>query len=261
MTTSTSRSIASPLGFSGGRTTPFPATGTPRVDELTILKQRYARELRVRLLIGATFSGALFLAVFYGFKAKPAAAPVAAPRQIIQIDQIKMPVDLEEPTEEILEDTPHVQPMESFAPSQAELLCVPLDVDFVIAAAPTVETNMGRDSAILQIPTTATVHSSGLALKRVFNLSELDRKPELVQGINPTYPPELRNSSIAGTVVVRFIVDPQGAVTRPEIVSSPHPALGMAVVRSITKWRFKAGMKAGRTVSTEMELPVEFALN
>jgi len=66
------------------------------------------------------------------------------------------------------------------------------------------------------------------------------------------------NARISGLVVVRFIVDPQGEIQNIKIMSTPHPSLGAAVSRSLSRWRFKAGMKGGRAVSTTMELPVEF---
>jgi TonB family protein len=155
--------------------------------------------------------------------------------------------------------TQSTQAIDVGRPTLPDPITVPVATDFTISPAPVSPVSTLIDSSLLRIPESVG-RSTELSRQRVFNLAELDHQPELVQSMNPVYPPELQGTNVYGIVVVHFIISAQGEIIRPEIVSTPHPALGAAVTRALARWRFKAGMKAGRAVSTAMELPVRFNL-
>src|SRR5882762_6907565 len=61
------------------------------------------------------------------------------------------------------------------------------------------------------------------------------RTRKLIKQVAPDYPPALRVRRIAGAVVVRFWVRPDGKVEKTEVRYTPHPELAplaMAAVRS-----------------------------
>ncbi len=67
-----------------------------------------------------------------------------------------------------------------------------------------------------------------------------DRK--IVYKVLPEYPEWARKKGIAGTVVVRFIVTPEGNVKESSIIiesSSGYPGLDEAVVSALKKWKFE----------------------
>ena len=159
--------------------------------------------------------------------------------------------------EETVETTQDMHALDVAPPSLPELMSIPVDTDFVIPPLPPAPETLGPKVAQFVIPQSAG-RSVAPAGQKIFNLSELDKVPQVLQSFSPTYPLELMRSHVAGLVVVQFIVDPQGDVQDVKIVSSPHQLLGLAVKRAISRWRFRPGMKAGRAVNTTMELPVEF---
>jgi periplasmic protein TonB len=65
---------------------------------------------------------------------------------------------------------------------------------------------------------------------------------------------------LAGEVVVRFVVDAQGAVRRARVVQSSRAEFEGPALRAVERWRFRPGRKAGRAVATWMEVPIAFAL-
>jgi len=215
-------------------------------------------EYRSRLLWALAFSGLLHAGFFL---AEHGAKPVViAPKVATPLAMEKFRVPLEDPPEVAeVEFDQQPQPLNvvDFAPpSQAELMTLPISSDFVMEARPQLE-NLGK------VDTTAIRLRSGsdgvlAAPAKVFTLAELDRAPVIVHQVRPVYPHELEAAHIHGSVVVHFLVNADGSVSSAEVVSTPHPLLGLAVVRSLEKWRFKAGTKAGKAVITAMELPVRF---
>ena len=97
-------------------------------------------------------------------------------------------------------------------------------------------------------------------LKNLFNMSELDRRPEPTVQMAPNYPFEMNRQGITGRVVLRFIVDSSGNVIRPAIVSSSNSGFERAALEAILKWRFRPGIKSGRKVNTRVEQPMDFSI-
>jgi protein TonB len=95
-------------------------------------------------------------------------------------------------------------------------------------------------------------------MKDLFNISELDRKPEPIVQIQPNYPFEMKREGIEARVRVGFIVDSHGDVILPYIVSSTHTGFERSAIEAVAKWRFRPGMKNGRKVNTRVEQPMDF---
>ncbi len=226
---------------------------------LNVLKRNQSKFDRLRLLAAAAFSICLHLVLFFGFNEKPAKVAEIAKPVILVADAIQVPIEEPETTpEDVVESTSIPNAAEFPPPSQPELLRIPVDTDFTMIPLPPAPASTGPTITQFVIPQSAG-RTGGPVGQKIFTLSELDRAPQVIRSEKPNYPIELINAKVSGLVVVRFIVDATGDVQNVKIVSTPHTALGAAVASSLTRWRFKAGMKGGRAVSTMMELPVEFA--
>ncbi|OJW77651.1 MAG: hypothetical protein BGO69_07475 [Bacteroidetes bacterium 46-16] len=82
-------------------------------------------------------------------------------------------------------------------------------------------------------------------------------------GENIKYPEYAKNKKIEGRVMIRFVVDRDGALINPEVLRSPDSSLtraAMDVINRMPRWQ-PARMKDGKLVSAEMVLPVMFKLN
>jgi protein TonB len=80
--------------------------------------------------------------------------------------------------------------------------------------------------------------------------SELTRRPEPISTTRPVYPAELRGAKIAGEVIVRYVVTPEGLVTRITIEQTSHELFSDSVISALRKWRFRPGEKDGRVVAS-----------
>ncbi|BET69097.1 hypothetical protein ASA1KI_40150 [Opitutales bacterium ASA1] len=96
---------------------------------------------------------------------------------------------------------------------------------------------------------------------RVFELSELDKTPNPVQRIAPTYPYEAKQAGLVGWVRVLFVVDETGSVRNARVDASSHREFEAAALDAIRLWKFTPGMKDGAAVRTRMLLPFKFSLN
>jgi protein TonB len=120
---------------------------------------------------------------------------------------------------------------------------------------------LNRPSGSIVIPTnTRPAVASGAKMANLFNLADLDQRPEPRVRIAPVYPFEMRRSGVKGTVIVGFIVDSSGNVRDPYIVKSSSPGFEQAAIDAVLKWKFKPGKKGGVNVNTRVQQPLDFSL-
>lgn len=101
-------------------------------------------------------------------------------------------------------------------------------------------------------------------------LRTVEQLPEFPGGIvtfmkwltrNLHYPPQAQQQKIQGKVVVSFIVNKDGTIASPSIVSSADPLLdreALRVIRMMPKW--KPGLQNGKPCRTLFAIPVNFVL-
>ncbi len=83
--------------------------------------------------------------------------------------------------------------------------------------------------------------------------------PEVLERVAPDYPKEARRTRTEGTVWVRALVGPDGAVRDAFVVSGP-PALRDASLDALWRWRFQPALDAGRPTAAWIVVPVLFTL-
>ena len=79
---------------------------------------------------------------------------------------------------------------------------------------------------------------------------------------NLQYPDMARDNNITGKVVIRFVVEKDGSITKAAIAREIGGGCGkeaLRVVNGMPKW--KPGKQSGKAVRTEFTLPVDFQLN
>jgi TonB family protein len=75
------------------------------------------------------------------------------------------------------------------------------------------------------------------------------------------YPADAIKEGIEGKVYIKFIIDERGKVINPKVIKGVHPSLdkvALDVVSSMPDW--KPGMKSGKSIDSEMTLPISFNL-
>lgn len=101
-------------------------------------------------------------------------------------------------------------------------------------------------------------------------LRTVEQLPEFPGGIvqfmkwltrNLRYPPQAQQQKIQGKVVVSFIVNKDGSIASPTIVTSADPLLDREALRVIKMMpRWKPGLEDGKPCRTMFAIPVNFQL-
>jgi protein TonB len=219
-----------------------------------------SRDLIIALIVSILLHGGAAVSGFL-FKKKEVVV-VVAETPTIALD-LPPPPEPEEP--EVVEDVSSDQPAEIAdlaPPMQTDMPSAVIDSPFVQQIQAPPPPGLNRPSGSIVIPTnTRPAVASGKGLGNIFDLAQLDNKPEARVRIKPVYPFEMRRSGLKGEVVVGFIVDSTGEVRDPYVVRSSNPGFEEAAIQAVLKWKFKPGKKGGVAVNTRVAQPLSFSLN
>lgn len=81
----------------------------------------------------------------------------------------------------------------------------------------------------------------------------------LINKVQPLYPPIAKNARIQGTVVLQAVISKSGVVENLHAVSG-HPMLIPAAVEAVKQWRYKPYYLNGEPVEVETTVQVNFTL-
>lgn len=173
------------------------------------------------------------------------------------VDRIqRIPPEIPPPPEKIFEpqtltvNTP--RPDVQVAPQPFPVMAPPMNLDIALGE---IQGDFNVDFGVRQGALAQQVQ------ELIFEIGELDEPPRPLARLNPAYPPRARMRRIEGEVVLEFIVDPEGAVRKVQVISSrPDDTFDQAAVRAVQRWKFVPGTKDGQPVPTRVRQKVSFSL-
>lgn len=92
-------------------------------------------------------------------------------------------------------------------------------------------------------------------------VEELDSKPEALRKPPSAYPWVLRGDGESGKAEVEFVIDRNGRVLFPRIVSATHEDFGWSAATAVTRWRYKPPTKGGVKVDTRIKETIVYDIN
>jgi len=89
---------------------------------------------------------------------------------------------------------------------------------------------------------------------------ELDQMPpRLLKAVNPVFPQAMLNAGgKGGEAVVECIIDSQGRVQLPRIISATTEECGWAAATALLRWEFAPPTKGGKPAAFRIRIPLEF---
>lgn len=96
-----------------------------------------------------------------------------------------------------------------------------------------------------------------VAEARIYEAHEV-KAPVLLRKVEPKYPQSMIRVGMNSVVVVRCIIDKNGNVRDPQILTSSMPPFNTAVVNAVQQWKFTPGSLRGDAVETYLTLTVNF---
>ena len=94
----------------------------------------------------------------------------------------------------------------------------------------------------------------------IFEISDLLVPPKPIKKVEPVYPPELKLQRVQSIVHLVFIVLEDGSVDDVRVRGMGSPAFVEAAIEAVKQWKFEPGIKDGRPVRTQVNLPIYFSL-
>ena len=93
--------------------------------------------------------------------------------------------------------------------------------------------------------------------ERILKGRDLDHRLKPVITHSPCFPRgDLKVDE--GDAVVEFLVDEEGRVCVPRVVSASDPAFGYAAVQAVSTWRFEPPVSKGKPGVARVSVPFEF---
>ncbi len=89
-------------------------------------------------------------------------------------------------------------------------------------------------------------------------IKDLDARPQLLSPRSPAFPSALVGKVAEGQAVVEFLIDHDGKVQLPRVVSATDPAFGYAAVQGVAAWRFAPPTSHGKPVVVRAQVPIGF---
>ena len=127
---------------------------------------------------------------------------------------------------------------------------IPISADLEVA--------MGSGGALSGFGEIRSLTAAETVQEDAFDVADLEKRPEAVSQVAPSYPPELRKAKVEGVVTLVFVLDETGRVEDPRVENSSRPEFEKPALEAIRKWRFSPGQKDGKAVRTYIRVPMRF---
>jgi protein TonB len=108
---------------------------------------------------------------------------------------------------------------------------------------------------------TFDVNQGDLGGLDIFDITELEDKPQPKRQSPPRYPSAAKRKGLEGFAQAEFVIDQKGNVQSVEITQSSDPVFDQPTIEAIQKWTFTPGMKDGRAVLTKTRVRLPYRLN
>ena len=183
------------------------------------MRKVYQQEKSGPGLVVAIIASVGFTALLFCFI--PFAHRVNKPEKAFELVKTSA-VDVPPPVEEVApppveeEKKPEAQPEPELAEVQQQ--AIPISADLEVAT--------GSGGGFLGANEIRSLTAAEAVQDDAFNVADLEKRPEAVSQVAPTYPAELKKSKVEGVVTLLFVLDETGRVT--EAIQTYSTALQLA---------------------------------
>jgi periplasmic protein TonB len=166
--------------------------------------------------------------------------------------------DLPPPQEDKMEaPPPEAEKEQQEAPPEPQLADAPQQIPITAD----LDVAVGSGGALSGFGEVRALTAAQAIQDETFDVSELEKRPEAVSQVAPTYPTELRKAKIEGSVTLAFVLNEGGRVEDARVENSSRPEFEKPALEAIRKWRFRPGMKDGQAVRTFVRIPMKFRVS
>lgn len=101
------------------------------------------------------------------------------------------------------------------------------------------------------------------ARRWLFDITDVDKLPELEEELHPSYPESLRRAGVRGWVEVEYVVNTDGRVDRRSlrVLASSHPAFLLSALEAIGRARFRPARRGSHPVAVLVRQTIRFRIH
>lgn len=218
------------------------------------MRKVYQTESRFSGLPAAVIFGVGFTAILFGFI--PFAHRIVKPDRGLELVPTSA-VNAPPPAEEEMAPPP----IETDKPPEAAPEPELTEVQQQIPLSADLEVALGSGGALAGFGEIRSYTAAESVQEEAFDVADLEKRPEAVLQVAPTYPAELRKAKVEGVVTLVFLLDETGRVEDPRVENSSRPEFEKPALEAIRKWRFRPGEKDGQPVRTYIRVPLRFRVS
>lgn len=119
---------------------------------------------------------------------------------------------------------------------------------------------LGQIREVVTVMTGATTPQTVPGVGKPIRVGGNVYPPKLIKKVDPAYPPEARDQNVEGTVDVSALIDEDGNVKDPVILSG-HPLLSDAALQAVLQWRYRPGLLNGVPRPLRLNITLVFKLD
>lgn len=87
---------------------------------------------------------------------------------------------------------------------------------------------------------------------------QLDKRPNAIRHDPPVYPYAAYSDGLSGRAEIEVVIDPDGRVLFPHILSATHEDFGWAAASAVSRWKFEPPTRKGEKVDARLTIPFTF---
>jgi len=127
-------------------------------------------------------------------------------------------------------------------------------------AVVTIKQEFNSDSLFVTGEDRAMLRLEKKSPQKIIGSAKLDAAPKRIVTREPPFPiTALQDDITAGDAVVEFLIDTEGKVRLPRIVSATHPSFGYVAAQTVANWRYEPPKAQGKPVVTRARVPFHFS--
>lgn len=86
----------------------------------------------------------------------------------------------------------------------------------------------------------------------------LDERLHFLWSVQPIYPRALLTEKPGGQAKIEFIIDANGRVRLPRVVTASRDEFGWAAATAVSQWVFARPLRGGQPVEVRVSMPFDF---
>lgn len=160
-----------------------------------------------------------------------------------------------------VQDIPETQQMKRPPPPPRPAVPIETESDDVPDDVTIETTDLAFDDSVIDLPPPPPPSEDAEKSdeEEILEFFMVEKKPDIIKRVSPTYPEIARKAGLEGTVFVQFTVTRTGTVRDVTVLRGPE-IFRQAAIDAVAQFLLKPAMQNDKPVNVKMTIPIKFTL-